>query len=107
MIVFAVLVGACSSPASHQHATASVSEDARFWGRTDVISAADRQSILATAGARLTTLAPSCHIQNIKVFSAREVRVFFAPDSDTPPGDMGLERSGKAWHMTDEQPPRT
>jgi hypothetical protein len=73
----------------------------------DAISAADRQSILAVAEARLTTSAPSSRIQTIKVFSQDEVRVFFAPDSDSPAGEMGLERRGKKWHITDDQPPTT
>jgi hypothetical protein len=104
MILFAALV-ACSSPTIRQQAATSGSEDARFWGRMGAISAADRQSILAIASERLASSAPTCRIQSVKVFSDREVRVFFAPDPETSPGEMGLERRGRQWQITDEQPP--
>lgn len=100
-----VLVASCSAGRAHRQPTASASDDTLFWGRIDAISAADRQAILFTAHERLASFAPSSHVQRVKIFSQDEVRVFFAPDPDASPGDMGLERKGKRWHITDEHAP--
>jgi len=105
MVVTATLV-ACSLLATREQACASESQDARFWGRMDAISAADRQAILAIASKRLVTSSTTSRIQSVKIFSGSEVRVFFAPNSNSAPGDMGLERRGTRWHITDEHPPR-
>jgi hypothetical protein len=104
LMLVAVFVAGCSSAAS-RHVTISRSDDALFWGRMDAVSAADRQTILTTARERLATFAPSFRVGSVKIFSHTEVRVFFGPDSSSSAGDMGLERRGTQWHITDEHAP--
>ena len=105
LMLATVFVAGCNSAALRQHATISASDEALFWGRMDAVSVADRRAILTIARERLAASAPSCRVGSVKVFSAREVRVFFGRATDSKAGDMGLERRGTWWQITDEHVP--